>query len=240
MSGSSASPYKYRRILLKLSGEAFAPRHETAFSPPALDYLLEQLTRLHELQVRAALVVGGGNVIRGAQALPGLDRVTADQMGMLATVINGLALQSLLERQDIPAIVQSAVPTPFTAPLDRRAALRALEDHKIVIYSGGTGSPFVTTDTAAALRACELSVDILLKATKVDGVYTADPQTDPQAKRLERVSYEEFIAQELGVMDLAAVDICRRNNLPILVFNFFKPGELERALAGKPVGTLIA
>jgi len=230
---------KYRRILLKLSGEAFAAEG-TAFAPEALEYLLNQLTRLHEMDVQTALVVGGGNVIRGAEALPGLDRVTADQMGMLATAVNGLALQSLLEGKGIQTSIQSAVPTPFTPGLDRRAALQALEEGKVVIYVGGTGNPFVTTDTAAALRACEISAEVLLKATKVDGVYTADPQTDPQAERLERISYEEFLARGLGVMDLAAVEICRKNGLPILVFNFFREGELERAVAGEPVGTLIS
>ena len=230
---------KYRRILFKLSGEAFTGKGLT-FDPQALEYLLDQLIKLHETSVQTALVVGGGNVIRGAEALPGLDRVTADQMGMLATAINGLALQSLLKERGIEALVQSAVPTPFTPPLDRGAALRALEERKMVIYVGGTGNPFVTTDTAAALHACELSADILLKATKVDGVYTADPERDPQAKRLERISHEEFIARRLEVMDLAAVEICRKNNLPILVFNFFREGELERALAGEPVGTLIS
>ena len=225
-----------RRLLLKISGEFLSDDYGWGISEAALERLTGILTRATG-QAELALVIGGGNIVRGSQM--DLDHVAADQMGMLATIINGLALQSRLEEQGIEAALQSAVPTPFTAPLDRRRALQVLEEGGIVIFVGGTGSPFVTTGTAAALRASEMGAELLLKGTKVDGVYTDDPQKDKAARRLERVTYQEVITRGLGVMDLAAIDLCRRNKIPILVFNLFKEGELERAIRGEPVGTLV-
>jgi uridylate kinase len=225
-----------KRVLLKISGESLSNKSSWGISAAALEWLAGLLSRASG-EAELALVIGGGNIVRGSQIK--LDRVAADQMGMLATIINGLALQSRLEERGIKTILQSAVPTPFTEPLDRRRAIEALKQGKIVIFAGGTGSPFVTTDTAAALRAGEIGAELLLKGTKVDGVYTGDPQRDKAARKLDRITYQEVIAQDLGVMDLAAIDLCRRNKIPILVFNLFKEGELERAIRGEPVGTLL-
>jgi len=226
-----------KRVLLKISGESLSNENGLSISAGALERLAELLARAAEL-AELAVVIGGGNIVRGSQV--NLDRVAADQMGMLATIINGLALQSKLEERGIEATLQSAVPTPFTEPLDRRRAIEALKRGKIVIFAGGTGNPFVTTDTAAALRASETGAELLLKGTKVDGVYTGDPQKDRSARKLDRITYQEVIAQGLEVMDLAAIDLCRRSRIPILVFNIFKEGELERAIKGEPVGTLVA
>ena len=226
-----------KRVLLKISGESLSNESGLSISAGALERLAELLARAAEL-AELAVVIGGGNIVRGSQV--NLDRVAADQMGMLATIINGLALQSKLEERGIEATLQSAVPTPFTEPLDRRRAIEALKRGKIVIFAGGTGNPFVTTDTAAALRASETGAELLLKGTKVDGVYTGDPQKDRSARKLDRITYQEVIAQGLEVMDLAAIDLCRRSRIPILVFNIFKEGELERAIKGEPVGTLVA
>jgi uridylate kinase len=228
-----------RRLLLKISGEALAAEAGSGIGEPALERLAGLLASAAKL-AELAIVIGGGNIVRGATAGSGLDRVAADQMGMLATVINGLALQSKLEEHGMRALLQSAVATPFTEPLDRREALAALERGELVIFAGGTGNPFVTTDTAAAIRASEIGAEMLLKGTKVDGVYTADPARDPKARKLDRLSYQEVLARDLGVMDLAAIELCRRNKIPILVFNLFKEGELERAVRGEPVGTLIS
>jgi len=226
-----------KRVLLKISGESLSNESGLSISAGALERLAELLARAAEL-AELALVIGGGNIVRGSRV--DLDRVIADEMGMLATLVNGLALQGKLEELGIEALLQSAVPTPFTAPLDRRRAIQVLEEGGIVIFAGGTGSPFVTTDTAAALRAGEIGAELLLKGTKVDGVYTGDPQRDEAARKLERVTYEEVIVRGLEVMDLAAIDLCRRNKIPILVFNLFKEGELLRAIRGEPVGTLVA
>lgn len=225
-----------KRLLLKIGGEALADENGRGISVAALERLAGLLARAAG-EAELAVVVGGGNIVRGAQTE--LDRVTADEMGMLATLINGLALQNKLEEQGMKTILQSTVPTPFSAPLDRRRAIEVLQRGGIVIFAGGTGNPFVTTDTAAALRAAEIGAELLLKGTKVDGVYTADPQKEPAAQRLERITYQEVIAQDLGVMDLTAIDLCRRNGIPILVFNILKQGELLRAIRGEPVGTLV-
>lgn len=226
-----------RRLLLKVSGEALAEIESgQGISEAALERLAKLLASAAR-QAELAVVIGGGNIVRGGTA--DLDRVAADEMGMLATVINGLALQSKLEELRLKALLQSAIPTPFTEPLDRRGAIAALERGELVIFSGGTGNPFVTTDTAAAIRAAEIGAALLLKGTKVDGVYTGDPKRDKTARKLDRISYQEVLARGLGVMDLAAIDLCRRNKIPILVFNFLKEGELERAVRGESVGTLI-
>lgn len=225
-----------KRLLLKISGEILSDKRGQGISAAALERLVGLLARAAG-EAELALVIGGGNIVRGSEM--DLDRVTADQMGMLATLINGLALQSRLEGLGIKTILQSAVATPFSAPLDRRQAVKVLQQGGIVIFAGGTGNPFVTTDTAAALRASEIGAKMLLKGTKVDGVYTGDPQRDKTARKLDKITYQEVITHDLEVMDLAAIDLCRRNGIPILVFNIFKEGELEQAIRGKPVGTMI-
>lgn len=236
--GASSGRAKAKRLLLKISGEALAESEAGwGLSQAALERLAGLIASAAK-RAELALVIGGGNIVRGAKA--GWDRVAADEMGMLATVINGLALQSELEEHGVKTVLQSAIATPFTEPLDRRRALAALERGELVIFAGGTGNPFVTTDTAAAIRAGELKVEVLLKGTKVDGVYTGDPQRDKAARKLDRLSYQEVLSRDLGVMDLAAIELCRRNKIPILVFNLFKEGELERAIRGEPVGTLIS
>jgi uridylate kinase len=225
-----------KRVLLKISGQSLSDQSGWGISEEALKRLAGLLSQV-STKVELSVTVGGGNIVRGSKT--NLDRVTADQMGMLATVINGLALQRELEGHGFKAVLQSAVGTPFTQPLDRQRAIQALDEGRIVIFSGGTGNPFLTTDTAAALRASEIGAKLLLKATKVDGVYTGDPRSDPSAQKLDKITYQEVIARNLGVMDLAAIDLCHRNKIPILVFNLFKEGELQRAILEEPVGTLI-
>ncbi|HED04174.1 MAG TPA: uridine monophosphate kinase [Candidatus Fraserbacteria bacterium] len=233
-------PAARRRWLLKLSGQALAAASGQGIAETALSRLVSQLDLAKQQGVEVALVLGGGNLIRGAQ-LSYLERVTADRMGMLATVINALALQESLRQAGLVVRHQSAVPLSWVEGLDPHLARQALQRGELVIFSGGTGSPLVTTDTAAALRAVEIGADCLLKATQVDGVYTADPQRDPQARRLEQISYDEVIRRELGVMDLAALVICREYQLSVRVFSAWGPEDnLKRALAGEPVGTLIS
>ncbi len=233
---------KYRRILLKLSGEAFQNRRDGS----SLDFevftdMARQLKRVHRLGVQIAVVVGGGNIFRG---LPGeecgIDRATGDAMGMLATVINSLALQSALEREGVHTRVMSAINMPAVAePFIRRRAVRHLEKGRIVIFGAGTGHPFFTTDTAAALRASEIQADALLKATKVDGIYSADPAKDPAARRYDRLTYREAIERRLAVMDAAAFSLCQENRIPIIVFDFFRRDEILRVVRGERVGTLV-
>lgn len=225
-----------KRLLLKLSGQALADESGWGLSEPALGRLSELLARAAS-RAELAVVIGGGNIVRGATSA--FERVAADEMGMLATVINGLALQSELEEHGVKTLLQSTIATPFTERLDRRRALEALKRGELVIFAGGTGSPFVTTDTAAAIRASEIGAELLLKGTKVDGVYTGDPARDPSARKLDRLSYQEVLSRNLKVMDLAAIELCWRNKIPILVFNLFKEGELERAIGGERVGTLV-
>jgi len=228
-----------RRFLLKLSGQALAADSGQGLAEPALRRLTDQLGWACEQRVEVALVLGGGNLVRGAQ-LSYLERVSADRMGMLATVINALALQESLRQAGLVVRHQSAVPLSWAEGLDPHLADQALRQGEIVLFSGGTGNPLVTTDTAAALRAVEMGADALLKATQVDGAYTADPKRDPAARRLDRLSYDEAIRSELGVMDLAALVICREYQLPIRVFSAWQPEDnLKRALSGEPVGTLI-
>ncbi|MGQ9734388.1 MAG: UMP kinase [Candidatus Bipolaricaulia bacterium] len=226
-----------RRLLLKLSGEALAESENGWGISQAALARLARLIASAAKRAELALVIGGGNIVRGAKA--GWDRVAADEMGMLATVINGLALQSELEELGVKTLLQSAVATPFTERLDRRKALEALKRGELVIFVGGTGNPFVTTDTAAAIRAGEIGAEMLLKGTKVDGVYTSDPARDPSARKLDRLSYQEVLSRDLKVMDLAAIELCWQQRIPILVFNLFKEGELERAIGGERVGTLV-
>jgi uridylate kinase len=226
----------YRRVLLKLSGEAFG---EQGLDPSALDYVVGELRAARELSVELAVVVGGGNLIRGRDLLR-LDRAVADQMGMLATVINGLALQEALRGQNVSAVLQSAVAVPWADSIRPQEAREALSQQKIVIFAGGTGNPFVTTDTAAAIRAAEIGADALLKATNVDGVYTADPKRDPAAKKLQAITVQQAIRERLGVMDLAALALCEEHNIPIVVFDFFKEGNLKRVLRGERIGTQVS
>lgn len=223
------------RFLLKLSGEALGA---AAIDPGALAALTQQIARVHSLDIELALVVGGGNFIRGAQ-FKEFDRVVADQMGMLATVLNGMALRQSLESQGISVILQSAISVVYAQPIDPVSARRALSEGKIVIFVGGTGNPFVTTDTAAAIRASEIGAKILLKATDVPGVYSADPKKNPKAKLYRELTLNEAIEERLSVMDLTALTICRENKITIKVFDVFRAGNLERAIRGEPVGTVV-
>ncbi len=206
--------------------------------PRAVESISEQLRAVHRLGAEIALVVGGGNFIRGAQ-LTDFDRVVADQMGMLATVLNGMALRQSLESKGISVILQSAIPVSYAQPLDPLGARRALSEKKIVIFAGGTGNPFVTTDTAAAIRASEIGAKILLKATDVPGVYSADPKKNPKAKRYRELTIDEAIEKRLNVMDLTALTICRENKIEIRVFDVFDEGNLERIMRGEAVGTVV-
>jgi uridylate kinase len=234
---------KYSRVLLKLSGEAFGHGGKSGISLDETLSIAKQLKRVADRGVQLAVVVGGGNLLRGAQFSAGGDTIkkdTADYMGMLATVMNGLALQDTLEKLGVETRLQSAVRMETVAePYIRRRAIRHLEKGRIVILAGGTGNPFVTTDTAAALRGRELGADILLKATKVDGVYNADPEKNPHAERYERLGYQKVIQDNLKVMDISAFDMCREAKLPILVFNYKTEGAIERAVAGYPIGTVV-
>ncbi len=226
-------------VLIKLSGEALGAQ---GIEPQALKSLTEQLCTAYRRGIaryaQIALVVGGGNFIRGAQ-LAHIDRVVADQMGMLATVLNGMALRYSLERQGIPVILQSAIPVSYAQPLDPLAARRALLEKKIVIFSGGTGNPFVTTDTAAAIRASEIGAKILLKATDVPGVYSADPKKNPKAKLYRELTLDEAIEKRLNVMDLTALTICREHKITICVFDISAGANLAKLFSGQRIGTLI-
>ena len=235
---------KYRRVVLKLSGEGFGPSGgRNGISIDETLNIAQQIKRVHERGVQLAVVIGGGNLLRGAQFSAGgsiIKEATAHYMGMLATVINALALQDALESLECPTRLLTANRMESVAePFIRRRAIRHLEKRRIVILAGGTGNPFVTTDSAAALRARELEADILLKATKVDGVYSEDPEINPHAIRYEKLTHAQVIRDNLRVMDASAIDLCKQTKLPILVFNFKKEGNIERAVAGHPVGTII-
>jgi len=232
---------RYRRVLLKLSGEALLGDHDFGISPPVVASLAEEIAETHALGIELALVVGAGNFLRGAQFTEGgIDRVTGDHMGMLATVINALALQDALERRGIHTRVLSALDIRQVAePFILRRALRHLEKGRIVIFAAGTGNPYFTTDSAAALRAMEIKAEVLLKATKVDGIYTADPKSDPQAEQLPRVQYLEVLERGLKVMDTTAISLCMDHELPIVVFNIFRPGNIQRVVCGEDVGSVV-
>ncbi len=233
----------YKRVILKLSGEAFGQAGKTGISLEETLKLAEQLRRVVRMGAQVAVVVGGGNLIRGAQFSAGFSAIkqaTADAMGMLATVMNGLALQDSLESLDVETRLMSAVPMDTVCePYIRRRAIRHLEKHRVVILAGGTGNPFVTTDTAAALRGREIGADLLMKATKVDGVYTADPDKNPYAERYERLTFQKALHDRLKVMDVSAFDLCSEARLPVLVFNYKADRAIERAVAGHPIGTLV-
>ncbi|MCI0461917.1 MAG: UMP kinase [Gemmataceae bacterium] len=235
---------KYRRVILKLSGDAFGERGKTGIDIDETLNVARQARRVAERGVQLAIVIGAGNILRGKQFSAGGDVIreaTAHYMGMLATVLNGLALQDALERIDCQTRLMTAIRMETVAePYIRRRCTRHLEKGRIVILAGGTGNPFVTTDTAAALRARELGADILLKATRVEGVFSEDPEKNPHAIRYEQLTYDRVIRDNLGVMDTAAIDLCRAGKLPILVFNFKREGNIERAIAGHKIGTLVS
>jgi uridylate kinase len=233
---------RYRRVLLKISGEALGTPGTVGIDGHEVQRLADEIKQVVDLKVQVCVVVGGGNLIRGsviARAAK-IEEATGHYMGMLATVINALAVQDTLESLGVPTRVQSALSIDRVCEsFIRRRAIRHMEKARVVIFAAGTGNPFVTTDTGAALRAAEVRAEALLKVTKVDGVYTADPLTDPQARRLERISYEEMIDRRLKVMDFSAVDLCQRNGIPIIVFDLKKPGNMRAVVLGEPVGTHI-
>lgn len=232
---------KYRRILLKLSGEALGGESGNGISPEAVHDMATQVAEVRDLGVEVVVVVGGGNIFRGVQGSEkGIERATGDYMGMLATVINALALQDALEKKGVPTRVQSAITMAQIAePFIRRRAVRHLEKGRVVIFAAGTGNPYFSTDTAAALRANEMGAEVILKATKVDGVYDKDPKKHADAKRFEVVSYREALQRQLKVMDAAAFALCMDNKMPIVVFDFFAPHNLRRVMLGERVGTLV-
>lgn len=232
----------YRRILLKLSGEALMGDEAFGIDPPVADQIAREIADVKALGVQTAVVIGGGNFFRGLAASDrGLDRATADYMGMLATVINGMALSDALERQGVETRLVTAIEMREVAePFIRRRAIRHLEKDRVVVFAAGTGNPYFTTDTAAALRAMEIRADVILKATKVDGVFTADPHLDPQATRLDSVSYLQVLEQQLKVMDAAAISLCMDNDLPIVVFNLRVHGNIRRAVLGEHVGSVVS
>jgi uridylate kinase len=233
---------RYKSVLLKLSGEALGGGSDGALDAGAIDTISTQIREVAETGCRLAVVVGGGNILRGSEVLGTVSvRATADQMGMLATMINGLALMDGLERNGQEARLLSAVSAhQICEPFIRRRALRHQEKGRVIVLAGGTGNPFCTTDTAASLRASELGCDIMLKATKVDGVYDSDPAQNASAKRYEALTFREVIDQDLRVMDLTAITMCMDNGLPIKVFDVLTPGNLMRVVAGDPIGTLVS
>ncbi len=237
---SSAGPI-YQRVLLKLSGEALRQSRELEIDPPIVRRIAIEIKEVRELGVQIGIVIGGGNIFRGLSASArGMDRVTADYMGMLATVINALALKDFLEKEDVPTRVMSAVRIETMAePFVRGRAVRHLEKGRVVIFAGGTGNPYFTTDTAAALRAIEISAQAILKGTKVDGIYSADPMKDHNAVRYDELTYTEVIEKQLGVMDATAITFCQENRIPILVFKLLEHGNLKRVITGEKVGSIV-
>ena len=231
----------FKRILLKLSGEALAADQGFGVDTAHIHSIAGEIADVHNLGVEIAIVVGGGNFFRGvADQAKDMDRVSADHMGMLATVINALALQDALEKQKVYTRVQSAIEMNQVAePFIRRRAIRHLEKRRVVIFAGGTGNPYFSTDTAAALRANEIGVEVILKATKVDGIYDCDPKKNAGAKRYARITYQEALRQELKVMDSTAFSLCKDNKMPIIVFDMFRPHNLRRVVMGEKVGTLV-
>ncbi|MFW6330821.1 MAG: UMP kinase [Gemmatimonadota bacterium] len=233
---------RYQRILLKLSGEALAGDQGFGISPAAVERLTDHIRSVHDLGVALGVVIGGGNIVRGTQAsAEGMDRVNADYMGMLATIINALALQDVLERNRIETRVMTAIRMEQLAePYIRRRALRHMDKGRVVLFAGGTGNPYFSTDTAAVLRAIEMDANVLVKATKVRGVYSADPHRDPDARFYKHVSFMDVMRQELKVMDAAAISLCKDNDLPIIVLDIGEPGAVVDAIRGKDVGTLVS
>ncbi|MCX6899336.1 MAG: UMP kinase [Verrucomicrobia bacterium] len=233
---------RYRRVLLKLSGESLQGEEGFGIDWAVVNRIAREIREVRRTGVQLALVIGGGNLWRGITAEgSGMDRVTADYMGMIATVMNGLALQNALENAGVPTRLQTAIEMQKIAePFVRRRAIRHLEKGRVIIFGGGTGSPFLSTDTTASLRAAEIEADVILKATKVDGVYDSDPKKNPKARRFDRISYAEAIARRLKVMDTTAFSMCMESRIPIIVFNMFRTGNIKRAVLGQKVGTLVA
>jgi uridylate kinase len=241
-SDRAPEPPTYRRILLKLSGEALMGDKPYGIDPAITVQIAHDVQEIQQLGVETAIVIGGGNIFRGlAASARGMDRATGDYMGMLATVINALALQDALEQHGVLTRVMSAIEMrAVSEPFIRRRAIRHLEKGRAVIFAAGTGNPYFTTDTAAALRAMEIRADVIMKATKVDGIYTADPMKDPTAERYDRISYLQVLERRLQVMDATAISLCMDNRLPILVFNLRTPGNLRRAVLGEPIGSTVS
>ena len=232
---------KYKRVLLKLSGEALCPDSGYGIDPTILDNIAEEIKELYELKIELAIVIGGGNIYRGVKgSTQGMDRATADYMGMLATVMNALALQDALERKDVYTRVQNALRIDeITEPYIRRKASRHLEKGRVVIFAAGTGNPYFTTDTAASLRAMEINAEVILKATRVDGVFDKDPLTHKDAKKFDRLTYIEVLQKELKVMDATATSLCMDNDMPIIVFNMTQMGNIKKAIFGENIGTTV-
>jgi uridylate kinase len=232
---------KYKRILLKISGEAMMGDQAYGVDPATVDFIAREIKDAVSMGAEVAIVIGGGNIFRGVEAsVKGIERASADYMGMLATVINALALQNYLEKYDIPTRVQSAIEMKELAePYIRRKAMRHLEKGRTVIFAAGTGNPYFTTDTAASLRAMEIGADVILKATKVDGVYSSDPMKDPAAKKYDTVTYIDVLKKGLSIMDSTAISLCMDNSLPIVVFNLRGRGNIRKILEGKKIGTLV-
>jgi uridylate kinase len=237
----SAPAPVYKRILLKLSGEALLGAENYGIDPAVATQIAKEIGEIQAMGVQTAIVIGGGNIFRGvAASARGMDRATADYMGMLATVINALALQDALEQLDVVTRVVTAIEMRAVAePFIRRRAIRHLEKGRVVVFGAGTGNPYFSTDTAAALRAMEIKAEVILKATKVDGIYDADPMLYPAATRFDRISYLQVLEQRLKVMDATAISLCMDNRLPIVVFNLLTPGNIKRAIAGEAVGSVV-
>jgi len=235
-------PLKYRRVLLKISGEMLAGEQTYGIQPSVLENLAEEIADVLTLNVEIAIVIGGGNIFRGlAASASGMERASADYMGMLATMLNALALQNALEKHDIPTRVLSAIEMRQLAEgYIRRRAIRHLEKKRVVIFAAGTGNPYFTTDTAAALRAMEIGADVIMKGTKVDGIYDADPLTTPTAKRFTELPFLSVLNKSLKVMDATAITLCMDNNLPIIVFDLTSPGNIRKILEGVPIGTIVS
>jgi uridylate kinase len=235
------STLKYQRVLLKLSGEALAPKGETGIDPVAANMIAKQVKEVVELGADLAIVIGGGNIWRGKIGIQvGMDQATADYMGMLATVMNSLVLMDALEQVGVTTRVQTAIQMQSVAePYIRRRAIRHIEKKRVVIFAGGTGNPYFTTDTAAALRAVEINADLLIKATKVDGIYNCDPHGNPDAIKYHEIRYIDVLSQQLEVMDATAISLCMANKMPLMVLNLWEEGSLQKALRGEPTGTLV-
>ncbi len=233
---------KYPRVLLKLSGEAFAGDKGFGFDFETMTRFGHEIRKIHAMGAQIALVIGGGNIVRGSQlSKEGMDRVSADYMGMLGTVINALAMQDVLERDGLDTRVMTAIRMEELAePFIRRRAMRHLEKGRCVVFAGGTGNPYFSTDTAAVLRAIQMEANVIIKATSVDGIYSADPKKDPNATRYDRISYRDVMLEELGVMDQTAITLCKENSLPLIVLNINTAGAVADAIRGEPVGTLVS
>jgi uridylate kinase len=236
------SELRFKRILLKLSGESLMGSQSYGIDPAVLKQFAQEVQAVYSMGVQIGLVIGGGNIFRGVQAVEnGIDKVSGDHMGMLATLINAIGLQNALEAQGVPTRLQSAIQVAQIAePFIRRRALRHLEKGRVVLFGAGTGNPYFTTDTAAALRAIEIEAECVIKGTRVDGIYDADPEKNPQAKRFTQLTYAEVIDRKLGVMDMTAITLCQENRLPILVFDMNTPGNLRRLIMGEDVATMVS